>query len=209
MADLNTNVETNAEGAVDTKNENSGTETKPAIDFSKLDQTTKEAENAKNEAETVEGLKVALEKERLERAKLKASFDKKAREKAEAEKKAKAAEEKANEPIEEVVRLQRELEEIKISNMKTNLTFTLSKEWGVSDELTSKMVSSIFSDETGGFVEGDFRAAQLELIKSVREQAKKEGYDERDKEVMNGKPRSIGKSKTLDPFEQIKSKYDK
>lgn len=183
----------------------SGESTTTGIDLSKLDQATN-----KDDTETVEGLKAILEKEKLARVKVEAdarkfkeSFDKKAREKAEAEKKAKAAEAKANEPVEEVARLQRELEELKTSNMKSNLTYTLSKEWGVTDELTAKMVSSIFSDDTGGFVEDAFREAQLELINSIREQAKKEGYEQRDKEIMNGKPRSMGQSKASSPFDDV------
>lgn len=185
------------------------------IDLSKFEQSVKKPEVGVVGEETVEALKAQLEQEKLERAKVEAtakkfkeSFDKKSREKAEAEKRAREVEQKANEPIEEVARLQRELEDIKRENMKTSLTFTLSKEWGVSDELTSKMVTSLFSEETGGFVEDDFRTAQMELIQSVREQARKEGYEEREKELLNGKPHSVGNSSaTNDPLEKILSKY--
>lgn len=185
------------------------------IDLSKFEQSVNKSEVDVVGEDTVESLKAQLEQEKLERAKVEAtakkfkeSFDKKSREKAEAEKRAREVEQKANEPIEEVARLQRELEDIKRENMKTSLTFTLSKEWGVSDELTSKMVTSLFSEETGGFVEGDFRTAQMELIQSVKEQARKEGYEEREKEILNGKPHSVGNSSaTNDPLEKILSKY--
>lgn len=185
------------------------------IDLSKFGQSVSNPADGAGGEDTVESLKAQLEQEKLERAKVEAtakkfkeSFDKKSREKAEAEKRAREVEQKASEPIEEVARLQRELEDIKRDNMKTSLTFTLSKEWGVSDELTSKMVTSLFSEETGGFVEGDFRTAQMELIQSVREQARKEGYEEREKELLNGKPHSVGNSGAAnDPLEKILSKY--
>lgn len=176
------------------------------INLSAFDKATQTAKKQP----TAEELLIEIEKLKAEKEKIKASFDNKAREKALADKKAKEAEKKATEPIEELAKVQRELEEMKISNMKTSLTYTLSKEWQVSDEITQKMVNSIFSEETGGFVEGDFRTAQMELIQSVREQAKKEGYEEREKEILNGKPRSIGNSnKTIDPFEEIMNEFKK
>lgn len=199
-------MEENNTKTVDTTVEKNAVETAPAIDFKKLDNSTREEEQ-KSKEPTVEELKALLAKAELEKKKIKESFDKKASEKAAAEKKAKELAEKANEPAEENARLKQELEDIKRENMKTSLTFTLSKEWGVSDDITSRMVSSIFSDETGGFVEDSFRAVQLELIKSVREQAKKEGYEERDREIANGKPRSFGNNQPSNPFSEKMNKY--
>jgi flagellar biosynthesis GTPase FlhF len=180
--------------------------TQAAIDMEKYDKA-KEAAKPAEITKPTEDYERELAAEKVKYDKLKESFDKTSKEIADMKKAAKEAKAAAEAPLTELEEARQELARIKQEQTKADLTYSLSENLAVSKEFTGKIVSSIFSEATGGLVIGDFETAIRELVDNIREASKKEGYEQRHNEIMNGKPRSIGGQQKLDVFEEKRLEY--
>lgn len=155
----------------------------------------------------LEKLKNELEKERLEKAKFKSSFDKKASEAAKLTAQLRTVEKESVEPVERLSQLEQQLANYEFKEKKTNLLYSLTETLGVGKDMSNKIVSSIYNEDTNSLVVGDLENALRELVDEVRETSYEKGYETRDTEHASGKPRSLGSQKEMSIAEQKKQEY--
>ena len=173
------------------------------IDLDKFDKT-KQAVEPVNE---LEQLKAELEKERLEKAKFKQSFDKKASEAAKLTAQLRTVEKDSVEPIEKLSLLEQQLAHYQMTEKKTNLLYSLTESLGVGKDMSNKIVSSIYNEDTNEVVVGDLENALRDLVDEVRQASYDNGYQTREKELASGKPRSRGSQEPVSAAEKKRLEY--
>ena len=173
----------------------------PAID---IDSFNQKADNPKGKVEPTAEERVAeLEKQlkisESEKAKFKAAFDRKAKETGDLTKEKRALEQATAEKSDRELQLEQQLTEIKANQTKESLKYSLSENLKVSSAMTSEIVSSVFSDDTGGLDVGAFEVSMSKLVESVDKQSYERGL----RDGANGtKPKGVGKLPETDEFEK-------
>jgi hypothetical protein len=185
--------------------------TEPVLD---LDKFNKGNEPKEGELTEYEKLQKELEAERAKAkaaeeraAKAKAAFDKAASDRARLNRELQETEGRAEEPLEKLQEYEQKLKAYELNEKKTDLTYGLTEDLGISKDMSNQIVGAIYNEDTNELSIGDLKLALRELVNNVRKVAYEEGYKTRDTEVASGKPRSLGGQEKVSAAEAKRRAY--
>lgn len=185
--------------------------TEPVLD---LDKFNKGNEPKEGELTEYEKLQKELEAERAKAkaaeeraAKAKAAFDKAASDRARLNRELQETEGRAEEPLEKLQEYEQKLKAYELNEKKTDLTYGLTEDLGISKDMSNQIVGAIYNEDTNELSIGDLKLALRELVNNVRKVAYEEGYKTRDTEVASGKPRSLGGQEKVSAAETKRRAY--
>lgn len=202
----NVNTSTEETNVEETKEQ----EVEAKLDFDKFDNAKKEQEQLSPEEQyqrEIEALKAKAQAAEERAMKIKQAFDKAASDRNALTKKVDEVKQSANEPLEKLREYEQKLQEYELNEKKTNLTLSLTESLGVNKDMSDKIVSAIYHEDTNELSVGDLEMALRELVSDVRENAYKQGYETRETEYASGKPRSLGNQEAADVFDNALARY--